>query len=74
MKRDPVTSSNVAAVGYDDATHTLEVEFKDGSVYQYFAVPESVYNGLRAASQSGESVGHYFDVYVKKAGYGYTRL
>ena len=35
MMRIPVASSNVATVGYDEATNTLEVEFKDGSVYQY---------------------------------------
>ena len=29
MKRQPVTSSNLASVGYDDAAQTLEVEFLD---------------------------------------------
>ena len=34
-----VSSSNVAAVGYDARSSTLEVEYKGGSVYQYLGVP-----------------------------------
>lgn len=49
MERIPVSSSNVAEVGYDDATSTLEIEFNGGSVYQYFDVPQSVYDSLIAA-------------------------
>lgn len=54
MIRTPVASSNLASVGYEADTRTLEVEFTDGSIYQYFEVPESVYSGLiRAASKGG---------------------
>ena len=41
MQRYSVASSNVAAVGYDPATETLEVEFLSGSIYQYYNVPEN---------------------------------
>lgn len=54
MNRTPVTSSNVVAVGYDADTLTLEVEFKDGAVYQYFDVPETVYRELLSASSIGQ--------------------
>lgn len=54
MNRTPVTSSNVVAVGYDTDTLTLEVEFKDGAVYQYFDVPETVYRELLSASSIGQ--------------------
>lgn len=37
MKRIPVSSTNVASVGYEN--QVLEVEFLNGSVYQYFYVP-----------------------------------
>lgn len=67
MKRVPVTSSNVASVGYDEATKTLEVEFKKGGIYQYFDVPASVHAGLLAAP----SIGSYLDADIKKAGYRY---
>ena len=44
MERIPVSSSNLASVGYQDGI--LEVAFKSGSVYQYTGVPESVYEAL----------------------------
>lgn len=65
-----VSSSNVAAVGYDDLTNTLGVKFLNGSEYHYGGVPKEVYEGLLSAS----SVGSYFDQHVKKAGYGYSRV
>ena len=74
MKRITVKSSNVAEVGYEDSTRTLEVEFNDGSIYQYSGVPASVHEGLLDASARGESVGRYFDRYVKKAGFKYSKL
>ena len=74
MERFPVVSSNVAEVGYDDASGTLEVVFKDGSVYNYVDVPGVVYEGLLATSSRGESVGKYLNINVKKVGYRYTKL
>ena len=42
MKRAPVDSSSIATVGYDPASRTLEIEFRDGDVYQYFNVPAGI--------------------------------
>jgi len=70
MKREPVESSNLASVGYDESSSTLEIEFRHGSIYQYFGVPLSVYQGLMNASSKGQ----YFDQRVKKAGYPYARV
>ena len=53
MNRTPVSSSNVLSVGYDAKTMKLEVEFKDGAVYQYFDVPAAVYQGLMRADSKG---------------------
>jgi hypothetical protein len=53
MYRIPVDSSNVAAIGYDPATATLEVEFKDGSVYEYFDVSEIIYESFLASDSKG---------------------
>ena len=53
MKRQPVTSSNLASVGYDDAAQTLEVEFLDGSIYQYFGVPSAAHSALLGAESVG---------------------
>lgn len=54
MNRTPVSSSHVVSVGYDPNTLTLEVEFKGGSGYQYFDVPETVYQELMRASSVGK--------------------
>jgi len=40
MLRMSVSSSNISSVGYDPKTQTLEVEFHNGGVYQYFNVPQ----------------------------------
>ncbi|MGY4225017.1 hypothetical protein ACVMIH_002378 [Bradyrhizobium sp. USDA 4503] len=64
MRRDPVTSSNVAEVGYDPNSRILEVQFKTGAVYQYFDVPQQLYDELWRASSIGGFInsnlkGHY---------------
>lgn len=69
MNRAPVSSSNVASVGYDISTMTLEVEFKNGSVYQYFDVPESLYQELIGA----ESIGTYLSQQIKSS-YRYAQV
>lgn len=50
----PVESSNLERVRYLAETMTLEIQFKDGSVYQYFDVPETVFNELLAAESKGK--------------------
>jgi KTSC domain len=70
MNRIPVSSSNLASVGYDPATQTLEVEFLNGGIYNYSGVPSSVYSGLMSAVSHGT----YFDRNIKKAGYNYRKV
>ena len=70
MHRVPVTSTNLAAVGYDGFARVLEVEFLDGRVYQYFDVPMHVYHDLLES----QAPGVYLDAEVKKAGYRYKRM
>ena len=53
MERVPVSSSNIASVGYDPNSLTLEVEFNSGTVYQYFDVPQNVYEALMSTSSKG---------------------
>jgi hypothetical protein len=68
MQRVPVSSSNVASVGYEVLANTLEVEFLNGSVYQYFDVPQSVHDAFLNAP----SVGSYFASNIK-GHYRYVR-
>lgn len=54
MNRQSVTSSNIASIGYDADSQTLEIEFLNGGVYQYFDVPQYVYQELMGASSHGQ--------------------
>jgi hypothetical protein len=54
MNRRPVTSSNVASIGWDQ--DVLEVEFKSGHLYEYHDVPESVYQACLGADSIGRFV------------------
>ena len=74
MHRVPVTSSNIESIGFDPSSNVLEVAFTHGGVYQYFGVPALVHAGLMDTDRAGQSVGRYFDVHVKKAGYTYVVL
>ena len=69
MQRYSVASSNIAAVGYDPATETLEVEFLSGSVYQYYNVPQNMYDQLMKEG----SKGRFLNIYIKSA-YPYSRV
>ena len=69
MQRYSVTSSNLASVGYDVATQTLEIEFLSRSIFQYYNVPENIYNQLIAAGSKGK----FFQQYIRNA-YPYSRV
>lgn len=54
--KKPVSSSNIASIDYYKDSQILEIEFNSGGIYQYFNVPESLYNELMLSS----SHGHFF--------------
>ena len=62
MRRRPIESTAIASIGYDGAMAILEIEFTSGDVYEYFAVPRSVYEGLLAA----ESPGRFFQARIRE--------
>jgi hypothetical protein len=62
-------SSNIASIGYDQETQTLEVEFSKGNLYQYFDVPQAVYEGFLIA----DSKGKYLIAQIK-GNYRYARV
>lgn len=49
MERRRVNSSKIRAVGYDERSQTLEIEFSNGQVYQYSKVYPEVYRRFMAA-------------------------
>ncbi|MDM8346921.1 KTSC domain-containing protein [Pseudochrobactrum sp. sp1633] len=69
MDRQSVSSSNIASVGYDEISQTLEIEFLSGGIYEYYNVPENVYQELISAS----SVGRYFAQRVRST-YNFSRV
>jgi hypothetical protein len=56
MERTKLASSAVASAGYDDTTLVLEIEFTSGKIYQYEAVPRSVYDWLLRTPNKGSYV------------------
>jgi len=61
MNRTPVSSDNLMSVGYEPSSMTLEIEFKSGRIYQYFDVPETVYQELMTAPSHGK----FFNAYIR---------
>jgi hypothetical protein len=49
MQRRRVNSSRVRAIGYDETQQLLEIEFSDGSVWQYRGVSPEVHRRFMAA-------------------------
>jgi hypothetical protein len=69
MSRQNVSSSNVRSIGYDPASQTLEVEFVDGAVYQYYGVPEAIFTAFMQEASKGQ----FLNTYIKNQ-YGYSRI
>ncbi|RVT67670.1 KTSC domain-containing protein [Niallia taxi] len=67
MIMQPVASSNLVSVGYDDSVNTLYIQFRNGT-YKYYNVPNNVYRGLLNAP----SKGRYHDAFIKNR-YQYSR-
>ena len=64
MKREHVLSSNIESIGYDSNSQTLEIEFLNGTIYQYFDVPHHIFEELMSADSNGKFLtanikGHY---------------
>ncbi len=56
MDLDVVDSSMIAGIGYDPSSGTVGVEFRsNGQVWEYYDVPETTYNELRAAGSLGKA-------------------
>jgi hypothetical protein len=62
MDRMPVSSSNIASVGYEADSQVLEVEYIKGGIYQYMNVPGDIHEELMNCSSKGT----YMNQVVKK--------
>jgi hypothetical protein len=62
IRRQPVHSSAVAAIGYSRRLHVLEIEFVNGAIYRYLEVPPKIYRQLMSA----ESKARFYDENVRR--------
>jgi hypothetical protein len=69
MNRTYVTSTNIISAGYDSSSQTLEVEFSNGQVYQYYNISQGVYDAFMTAPSKGK-----FLAYQIKNAYPYSRV
>lgn len=61
MKRIPVQSSHIVAIGHDPKSNTMEVEFRNGSVYRYGSIDVYKHSQLIGA----DSIGKHFRENIK---------
>lgn len=69
INRVKVKSSNINSIGYDTILKFLQVEFRDGSIYEYFEVPEMLFNELMKAESKGKFANQF--IFSK---YRYSRV
>jgi len=62
-------SSNITSIGYNQYNSILEVEFHNGFIYQYFDVPQNIFEELMHASSKGQFLNS-----IIKGQYRYARL
>lgn len=54
MYRQPVSSSRIRSVGWEN--NTLEVQFHNGSIYQYYGVSETEYQNFLKEPSLGSAL------------------
>lgn len=69
MDRQLVASTNLASIGYDEPSETLEVEFSNGTVYQYYNIGAALFEQLMQATSKGQ----FLNAYIRNA-YPYSRV
>jgi hypothetical protein len=61
IAREPVSSSNLASVGYDGVMKVISIEFKGGEVYCYLDCERELFDNLMKA----ESQGKFFYTHIR---------
>jgi KTSC domain len=51
---DTPESGTISRLGYDDASRILTVEYKHGGIYNYFEVPQHVFDQMIASGSKGQ--------------------
>ncbi|TDL31281.1 KTSC domain-containing protein [Jeotgalibacillus sp. S-D1] len=66
MKMQPVKSSLIIAVGYDESFEILRIQFRVGT-YDYYSVPKFLYENLMSAF----SKSRYYALFIQDS-YAYS--
>lgn len=61
IKTYDVDSSNILAIGYDEPTKTLQIDFVSGGSYQYNPIPLPYWKAFQIA----DSKGSFFTNHIK---------
>jgi hypothetical protein len=69
MQRVFVESTTLSSAGHDAPSTVLELQFRNGAIYQYFLVPRRIYSDLLRA----QSKGAYFNQNIR-ARYPFQRV
>lgn len=70
MEMQPVSSSDIASIGYDNESAILRIEYLKSGSYDYHGVPADIFDGLVSAA----SKGRYVNEFIKKGGYPFSKL
>lgn len=70
IEMKPVSSSNIAAIGYDEESQEMRVEFLSGTTYSYAGIPPELHEALINSS----SIGSSFHSMIKKGGFNGVRV
>ncbi len=66
---DTPESSNIVRFGYDSQAQILTVEFTTGNTYNYYDIPEFIFEQFKAASSKGRFLAQQI-----KGTYRYARV
>lgn len=50
----PVSSSNIAAIGFDENKNILVIQFNNGKAYEYYGVPPYVFDEFLNSGSKGQ--------------------
>ena len=53
MEMIPVESSNIFSIGYDPEEEKLYIQFHSGAIYEYYNVPQFIFDELMSAESKG---------------------
>ena len=60
-------SSNINRFTYDESTQTMKVEFRNGGIYNYFDIPQNIFEEMKRATSKGQYLAQNIKGYYRYA-------